>query len=601
MPEDENGPAGFTRPTGSLRRQGARLARLSTHQLSLGVDREMGSGHGDSVDAGYRLAGLLVERGDWTGAADAYRDAIEAAELLFHARLETESRHSDIRRYGQLFRWASIAIAAAGDPVEAALVLESGRTREIRRRLGLERREADRIDELPQELAERYRTAVEDLKRSPFGGSAGRELQETLELIRSVDGFQGFGGAASVTDLAAAIEPGCPLVYINPTPAGTLLLIVTSEGEVVEAATYFLDPTAQQVYLRLMAGNVAGDRSLLEAAEPSSYLALVAGYSDRPPEQDLKEVLPWLGEEIARPIRDLATEAGATGITVVGCGPISLAPVHAAWWVSEHEGRRCLIDEVEVRHAQSALVAGVGLRRAGERVDGSAALVALADPTRDLDAAEPEVREIGRYFPVASEIASGPDATASFLREHAADATHVHLACHGRGGLLDTDTPPAILLADGWLGAEHLTEVAASRSRLAVVSACQSAVSNLNELADESVSIGSVLIAAGTACAIVSLWPVHDLATALLMTRFYEEVFRENLRPPEALRRAQLWLRRLEIGEEQEFLGRHPDLRAEFNKRVKPDLPGDRQSTTRAPAKPYANEYYWAGFVAIGA
>lgn len=556
---------------------------------------------GDCVDAGYRLAGIFMERGDWSGAADAYRDAVEAAELLFHARLETESRHRDIRHYGQLFRWAAIAIAAADDPLEAALVLETGRTRELRRRLGLERREANRIRELPPELAERYRSAVEELARSVFGGSAGRELQETLELIRSIDGFQGFGGAASVADLAAAIEPGWPLVYVDPTPAGTLLLIVTGEGDEVDAAAYFLDPMAQQVYLRLMAGDVAGDLSRLDTVEPSSYLALVAGFSDRPPAQDLEQMLPWLGEEIARPIRDLAAETGATGITIVSCGPVSLAPIHAAWWESEPGGHRCLVDEFDVRYAQSALIAGAGLRRAAERGDDRAALVALANPTRDLAAAEPEVREIARHFPGGSQIASGPDATARFLSEHAAEATHLHLACHGRGGLLDTDTPPAILLADGWLGAERLTEVAASRSRLAVVSACQSAVSNLNELADESISIGSVMMAAGTACAIVSLWPVHDLATALMMARLYEESFSESLRPPEALRRAQLWLRQLDLGEEQDFLSRHPDLRAEFNRRADPDLPGDRRSTTRAPVKPYANEYYWAGFVAVGA
>lgn len=556
---------------------------------------------GDCAEAGYRLAGILMERGDWLGAADAYRDAVEAAELLFHARLETESRHGDIRRHGQLFRWAAFAIAAAGEPLEAALVLESGRTRELRRRLGLERREAERINELPRELAGRYRSAVEELAREPIGGSAGRELQETLESIRSIDGFQGFGGAASVADLSAAIEPGWPLVYVDPTPAGTLLLVVTREHEEVEATAFFLDPIAQAVYLRLMAGDVAADLSLLDTAEPSSYLALVAGFSDRPPSQDLEQVLPWLGEEIARHIGDAGAEAGASGVTLVACGPVSLAPIHAARWESENDGRRCLLDGFDVRYAQSALIAGAGIERASKRAGRRPALVGLADPTRDLDAAGPEVREIARHFPQGSQIASGSEATAQFLREHTAEATHLHLACHGRGGLLDTDTSPAIRLADGWLEAKRLTEVVALRSRLAVVSACQSAVSNLNELADESVSIGSVMMAAGTACAIVSLWPVHDLATALLMTRLYEEMVGEGLRPPEALRRAQHWLRRLDVGEEQDFLSRHPDLHAEFNRRADPDLPGDRQSAARAPLQPYANEYYWAGFVAVGA
>lgn len=560
----------------------------------------------DCVKAGFRLGLMLADRGQWAESADAYRDAVEAAELNFHARLETESREADIRGMGTLFRWAAFSIAAAGSPLEAALVLESGRTREIRRRLGRERSDADRIDDLPRELADRYRQALAELSRAPIGGPAGRELQEALEQIRSMPGFEGFGGAAQPAELVAAVESEWPLIYVNPTPQGTLLLVVSADSNGPNVEPIFLDsPNALTVYLRLMAGDAAADLSLIDSAEPSSLLALVAGISDRPPEQDLDQVLPWLGEAISRPVRDVAAEAGATGLTLVPCGPIAVAPIHAAPWDADRDAQRCLLDEFEIRYAQSALIAATGITRAADREAVGAALVALANPTPNLPlpATEPEVREIANHFaPERQRLALGTYATAAFLRENAAEATHLHLACHGRGGVLDSGAPAAVLLSDGWLAAGALTEVAELRARLVAVSACQSAVTNLAELADESISIGSVMMVAGAACAIASLWPVHDLATGLLMTRLYEELFDGSLRPPEALRRAQLWLRQLDLGEEQEFLNRHPELQVEFNKRAERDgLPGHRSTGRRSATRPYAHEYYWAAFIAVGA
>jgi CHAT domain-containing protein/tetratricopeptide (TPR) repeat protein len=557
----------------------------------------------ECANAGYRLGGILAARGHWEEAAQAYRDAVQGAELGFHSRLETASREADTREVGTLFRWAAFAIAAAGEPLEAALVLESGRTREFRRRLGLERREAARVDELPDDIAHAYRTAVGDLANAPLGGSAGRELQETLDVIRSISGFENFGGAAQPDDLAAAVEPRWPLVYVNPTPWGTVLLCLEARDDPShpEASAHFVGPNALTVYLRMMAGDAASDLSLMDTEEPSSYLALVAGVSDRPPEQDLKQALNWLGEEIAAPLRRVAKDAHADGVTIVPCGPISVAALHAAPWEIDSGIRTCLIDDLEVRYAQSALIVGAGLKRARERDGDTASLVALANPTRDLDAAEPEVAEISKHFAADRRaVAEGAGANADFLRGYAPEASHLHFACHGRGGLLDPEAPAAVLLADGWVPATVLTELSL-RSRLVVVSACQSALASLVGSGDEAISIGSVMIAAGSACAIASLWKVHDLATALLMTRMYEELFGDRRRPPEALRRAQHWLRELDPTTERTFLDRHPALRAEFDARALRDgLPGDRGPATRSPTRPYANEYYWAAFIAVG-
>ncbi len=117
-------------------------------------------------------------------------------------------------------------------------------------------------------------------------------------------------------------------------------------------------------------------------------------------------------------------------------------------------------------------------------------------------------------------------------------------------------------------------------------------------------SIAAAALAAGSACAIASLWPVDDLATALLMTRLYQELLTERA-PPQALRGAQFWLRALSDEEEQRFLDRHPQLAAEYERRVaEGDPPGRRgagsASGPSGATRPYAHPEFWAPFIAVG-
>jgi CHAT domain-containing protein len=279
------------------------------------------------------------------------------------------------------------------------------------------------------------------------------------------------------------------------------------------------------------------------------------------------------------------------------------------------DGPRCLTDSFGIRYAPSAVVGAAALRRAARK--RSARLVALADPQGDLPAARPEVKEIATLFGnTNAQVAVGHRANAEFLRRHAAHATHVHLACHAHGGLFDA-TDAAITLASGDLAAVDLTTVVRLDARLVVVSACESALSEIAGLPDEVVSIATALLSSGSACAIASLWPVDDLATALLMTRLYQEMLADGRRPPEALRLAQLWLRELSEEEEQRFLARQPALAAEFERRARSPrgTPGRRPAGALAAGarrgpdeggpdpggeRPYAHPDYWAPFIAFG-
>jgi tetratricopeptide (TPR) repeat protein len=276
----------------------------------------------ECVAAGGRLGNLLAERGHWDEAANAYRDAVEASELSIHGRLETERREAEMRRAGPLARWASFAVAKAGDPVEAALILESARTRELRRRLDLAGVDEARLRKLPPELRDEYLGAVTELVGSGFGEApmAARHLQEVLSEIRTLPAFEDFATGAQAEDLVAATEVGWPLVYVNPTPWGTLLLRVHQVGsEPTYEALLLPKPSSLEVFMRLVSGEnpESLDDELEELESPASYLFGISGEAEeRDIKPDLEAALPWVGEMISKPLEEALREVGAEGVTL---------------------------------------------------------------------------------------------------------------------------------------------------------------------------------------------------------------------------------------------------------------------------------------------
>lgn len=585
------------------------LAALEQEQEAIEIGRRALASLGptssprECVSAGWRLGNLLANRGEWSEAAEAFLAATQAAELSFHARLQTHSREADSACAGNLARWTSFALAQAGDPVTATLVLESGRARELRRRLGAEQLDSRRLEELPEGLENDYLVAVGNLRLASLGSAgsvAGQELQEVLERIRMVEGFEDFGTVARREDLAAAVSPGWPVVYINPTPWGTQVIRVVASGEI--ESIVLAQPTALEVFMRFTLGD-AVERPELGEIEPSSYFAAIGafGNDERDIKRNLEEALPWLGDTVARPLQASLTEVEADGVTLIPCGPIAVAPLHAASWKANGRSK-CLLDHLSVRFAPSSVAAATSLRRASALEKHPLTLVALADPTEDLDAAGPEVSLIEAQFdPAQVIIARGQEASSEFLRQHGPEASHLHLACHAQAGVLDS-AGAAILLSDGWLPAFELTTVEL-HSRLAVVSACESALASIHHLPDEGLSIGNLMLAAGSAGAIATLWPVNDLSTALLMNRLYEGILIDGLPPPLALRRAQLWLRDLTPTDEEAYLDDHPELEEAYRLRCQEGRePGRRGSQAiSASAGPYAHPDYWAPFIAVGA
>jgi CHAT domain-containing protein len=193
---------------------------------------------------------------------------------------------------------------------------------------------------------------------------------------------------------------------------------------------------------------------------------------------------------------------------------------------------------------------------------------------------------------------------------------YLHFATHG---ILDNQRPlqSALILAqdrlpdplqqlvhgkefyDGRLTAERILRGWKLDAELVTLSACNT---GLGKYAGGEGYLGfsQALFLAGTRSVVVSLWQVDDTATALLMTRFYENLLgtpERTVKPmpkAEALAEAKRWLRSLGPDEVKQ-LTRDLTMRGTRG-RIEP-----RKSTEGSAAvRNYEHPFYWSGFILIG-
>jgi CHAT domain-containing protein len=123
---------------------------------------------------------------------------------------------------------------------------------------------------------------------------------------------------------------------------------------------------------------------------------------------------------------------------------------------------------------------------------------------------------------------------------------YIHFATHG---FLDSERPglSALVLSmvdergkpqNGFLRANDIYNLKLP-AELVVLSACQTGLGK--DIKGEGlVGLTRGFMYAGAARVVVSLWSVNDKATADLMTKFYEKILKEGVRPAAALRAAQV-------------------------------------------------------------
>jgi tetratricopeptide (TPR) repeat protein len=243
-----------------------------------------------------------------------------------------------------------------------------------------------------------------------------------------------------------------------------------------------------------------------------------------------------------------------------------------------------------------------------------------------------EVQAIAALFP-SGQVTTllGADATESNLQQLAQSGAlktyrFLHLATHGKANpnvalssavflAAEPDRPVASsadLAAlesapDGQVTAEQIVRTWELDTDLVVLSACESGLGRYAG-GEGYLGFAQALFVKGARSLVLSQWKVDDKATALLMTRFYQNLLgkRPGLSQPlpkaAALDEAKRWLRNLTVDEAG------TELTALDRGTVRPlvdevDGPAPRAASSSpqpAGVRPYAHPYYWASFILIG-
>jgi CHAT domain-containing protein len=148
---------------------------------------------------------------------------------------------------------------------------------------------------------------------------------------------------------------------------------------------------------------------------------------------------------------------------------------------------------------------------------------------------------------------------------------------------------------DGRLTAAQILRTWKLDAELVTLSACQTGLGQ-PQGGEGYLGFAQALLLAGGRSLVLSLWKVDDNATALLMTRFYQNLLGKRpgvdrpLPKAEALQEAKAWLRGLTAKEVDRRL-------AELPRGAERERPAD---PVPAAVHPYGHPYYWAAFILIG-
>ncbi|BBC94709.1 CHAT domain-containing protein [Streptomyces griseofuscus] len=590
----------------------------------------------------------LAAAAAWDAAAEVAAGMLTAAHALYDAQVTAAGRRGVLLLTRGTAREAAFLLARAGRPERAVEAIERGLARELSVVTGRDTVDLAALEGVDPLLAHRYRRARERYRvvaagvegagpavegagaavqgagaavqvggaasnggfaagTGPEGGSgasdvglvappgdfvaaagvqaaAERAVRTVVEEIRAIPGFEGFLRTTEVADVVRAAG-GMPLVYLVNAVWGSCVLVVPPDARTGVRAVFVPEVTSSSV-VRLLALDP-------DTPEAGLFLAQQAGALARRRElpravDRLRELAPLL-----RPLAGLLAEDPRHEVVVVPTGLLGHVPLPAVPLGPEGE----LLDDLgTLTLAPSAGVYAASRAAAGRPPSSPPRLVAVADPDGSLPGARGELAGIRALFEPGGEAvsATGAEATVEWLLPRLAEASYLHLSCHGSAELVGRGA--SLALADGTLDLDTLVRLRLPRCRLVVAGACQSGRYEVIDAPDEFTGLPGGFLQAGAACAITSLWQVNDLATALLMTRLYEllaPVGEGRGEPPvSALRTARTWLRRLTWSGLARYTDGRPHLAPLAGRYARPGADPDEC--------PFASPVHWAAFTAWG-
>ncbi|HWE60230.1 MAG TPA: CHAT domain-containing protein [Chloroflexota bacterium] len=510
--------------------QGRLAQAQAAYEDVLAIWRESG-GDFEIVEALVNLGDVQERRGLTEEAIASYQQAIAAVESL-RSRLKAEEARSGFlaTRLAPYERVIALCLASPDRMALAFEMVERAKARAfiellanqpLRPPQAVPRPLLDRERSLREALAHLYQMGVHAGAPGPAGERAATledELEDVYRQLRRLDAQ--YTGLRTVDTLSLA-------EVRRRLPEGQALLEYFSADQ--ELGCFVI--ANGRVHGQLLPGlSVLAARAMespVDATVPSA-LGVVAD----------PELSQALFAAALAPIVDLL--AGCADLIVVPHGALHYLPLHALGAGTP------LLARHRVCYAPSASIL-LRERPQPQSVPQHSCL-ALGYGGDSLHYADLEARHVAQLTGGMAHV--GEQATAERLLREGGAYRALHLVCHGT---FNPRAPLAsgLLLADGKLDAMTVMQNLRLHADLVVLSACDTGQAQVLR-GDELMGLARAFLYAGAAAVVVSLWPVDDLATALLMDAFYRAraaLPADRAGAAEALRQAQRELRAMTVEE----------------------------------------------------
>ncbi len=408
----------------------------------------------EAREASRHLTALAEERDDIELAADAAEQLIGAAAAAIATHSRADDRMSEHSESSTDFRFAAHALVRAGRLEKAVTALELGRTRELGLLTLAESIDLEALSHLDPSLRAEVEDMVASFRADILGleecsaSDRSEQFSRIRSALRQVPTFEKALDPPPLDEVGEAAQPQRPLVYLGSAPKGSFAIIVDrgEDGSARLEAIHAPDCDSQAI-AHLAIGLGADGTQVASAA----YLAAQAHAPERL-DTAIVALSPLIGEKLLRPLADSLAGRGASGVTLVPAGILGLMPLHAIPWSDAAGSQRTLIDDYDVTFAPSARLQLACMQRASRRVGDPIRFVGIANPlphSNPLEGAELEIGLVEGLVPAGeSLVLRREEATKERVLDVLPSATHVHFACHGGGGFLDSLLSAALSLSE---------------------------------------------------------------------------------------------------------------------------------------------------------
>ncbi len=578
-----------------------------------------------------RLSKLLYREGDWMGALEA-----SAKEADVVAQLERDSTDED--RCGQLiatavptYDRAVLAAYRAGKHSACLELTEGGKTRSLSNHLwrrdvrptGVSSEEWLKYHRLREDAAEAARSVIVAVQSDRVQEPAVANRAQRFQVLERITELRNAARRMESTFQARDPDyvPFAPTLKTEEiqylcrlTQAVIISFRVTDEGTLVS----LVGPgdgtgAAPQVTFlpELTNTRVRGFLAKWLTAYYNQNTTQVIGPWFSFVDQACNELHEMLMKHVGAMV-DASPHKNIRRLVIIPSQGLSLLPLHAAWWI-EGQTRRYLTDEREIVFAPSCQVLSRCLARRKSVSTEPTSLFAVQNPDGTLQFTDWEVDGIKTFFR-GPQIRKGPRATRAEVLANAGAAEELYFSCHGLFDMAAPEKSHLRLHGADRLFRNEIVGLDLRKVRLAVLSACETGLSDVNDRADEYIGLSSAFLAGGALSVVPTLWAVWDFSTALLIRRFHANLYERHSPPALALSDAQKWLRTLTYDDVATILLQNQPMLSDaaiaqakgFVSRLRQAGPPPSASDlpfvlAELGERPFSNPVFWAAFQCVGA